>query len=275
MTIPVAEMQKGIIEASRIQLEGLALGSGAECRVVEGLAAAEILHTARQESCDLIVMGTHGRGGISRLLLGSVAEDVLRQSLCPVLAVKPPGLQNLRSEAATPAGSGAAAASLFPVILHPTDFSDLSRHAFDVACALTRRGGRVIVLHVVESVRVASEGYDEALDERLRRFLPDDPSIRVEFQLCEGDPAEEILRMASTTRCDLIAVGTHGRTGLDRLLLGSVAEAVLRRATCPALIVKPARLQPAGAAEGTARGAATVSEEGFNGDERPLGEEIP
>src|SRR5262245_38646469 len=76
MTVPIPEMQQEILEADRSKLEGLVADSGAECRVVEGAAAAEILVTARNESCDLIVMGTHGRGGVARLLVGSVAESV-------------------------------------------------------------------------------------------------------------------------------------------------------------------------------------------------------
>jgi len=65
-----------------------------------------------------------------------------------------------------------------------------------------------------------SEGYEEALYERLRTFQADDPSIRVEYRLREGDPAAEVLSEAAATGCDLIALGTHGRTGLDRLLMG-------------------------------------------------------
>jgi nucleotide-binding universal stress UspA family protein len=231
MTIPIPEMQQKILEADRKKLEDLAAGSGAECRVVEGVAAAEIVRNAREEPCDLIVMGTHGRGGVARLLLGSVAADVLHKAPCPVLAVKPPGAPNS-------GGEDAAARPLFPIILHPTDFSERSRHAFDVACALARGGGRLNVLHVVEAVHVASEGYEQALYERLRMFQTDDPSIQIEYWLREGDPATEILSDASGKECDLIALGTHGWTGLDRLLMGSVAETILRGAGCPVLVVR-------------------------------------
>jgi nucleotide-binding universal stress UspA family protein len=240
MTIPIPEMQKDIVQALRVRLGEFAAGSDAECRVVEGAPASEILRNAREEPCDLIVMGTHGRGGVARLLLGSVATDVLRLAPCPVLAVKPPAAHpphRQEEEAASPS-PGTAPRALFPLILHPTDFSERSRHAFDVACALARGGGRLIVLHIVEAVHVASEGYEQALYERLRELEPDDPSITVEYQLLEGDPATEILSEAAATGCDLIALGTHGRTGLDRLLTGSVAEAVLHAAGCMVLAVK-------------------------------------
>jgi nucleotide-binding universal stress UspA family protein len=238
MTIPVPEMQKEILEADGIKLKDLVAGSGAECRVVEGVPAAEIVRNAREEPCDLIVMGTHGRGGVARLLLGSVAADVLHKASCPVLAVKPPGARKVGGEEAAAVVPGTTAGPLFPVILHPTDFSERSRHALDVACALARGGGRLNVLHVVEAVHVASEGYEQALYERLRMFQTNDPSIQVDYWLREGDPATEVLSEAAAKECDLIALGTHGWTGVDRLLMGSVAEKVLRGAHCPVLAVR-------------------------------------
>jgi nucleotide-binding universal stress UspA family protein len=155
-----------------------------------------------------------------------------------VLAVKSPGAHAPSRDEAAAAGPGESDRPLFPVILHPTDFSTGARHAFDIACAVARGGSRLIVLHVVEAVHVASEGYEEALNERLRELQPDDPSIRAEYRLREGAPAQEILHEAAASSCDLIVVGTHGRTGLARLVTGSVAEAVLRRARCPVLAVK-------------------------------------
>ena len=244
-SFPILDM-KETLEAERIRLEGVTAGSGAECRVVEGTATDAILDFARNEPCDLIVMGTHGRGGVARLLFGSVAADVLRRSPCPVLAVKPPGSHqpHKAGEAAAAVVPGAAARPLFPIILHPTDFSERSRRAFDFACTLARGGGQVIVLHVFEMVHVASEGYEQALHERLRELEYDDPSVRVEYKLCEGDSASEIIREAATSNCDLIALGTHGRTGLDRFRAGSVAEAVLHGAGCMVLAVKvPAEVQ--------------------------------
>jgi nucleotide-binding universal stress UspA family protein len=133
-------------------------------------------------------------------------------------------------------------------ILHPTDFSDCSAFAFRLACSLARDyGARLIVLHVAEPpVTVASEGMlviPPALDldplrDRLHQLRPGDPTVPVEHCLVEGNAAPEILRVAEETRCDVIVLGTHGRTGLARLLMGSVAEQVVRRACCPVLMVK-------------------------------------
>jgi nucleotide-binding universal stress UspA family protein len=133
-------------------------------------------------------------------------------------------------------------------VLHPTDFSDLSRPAFDVACALARDyGAELIVGHVVplpppavvEGVMVEPE--DDGLDAhaaRLAEFAPDDPRVRMVRRLRRGDEAAEILKLAEEAGADLIVMGTHGRGGLSRLVMGSVAERVMRKARCPVLTVR-------------------------------------
>jgi len=126
----------------------------------------------------------------------------------------------------------------FSIILHPTDLSADSMEAFRVACGLVREGTRLIVLHVMEKSLVASNDYLATLNNRLCEFEAVHPSVTVEFQFEEGHAAEEILRVAEKVGCDLIVLGSHGRTGLKRLLTGSVAEAVLRRALCSVLVVK-------------------------------------
>lgn len=136
-------------------------------------------------------------------------------------------------------------------ILHPTDFSAYSDYAFRLACALARDyGARLVLLHVAKlPVMAYGEGvvppdpvlYREHLWERLQQVQTGDVKIPAEYRLMEGDAATEILRIADETHADLILLGTHGRTGLGRLLMGSVAEQVVRRATCPVLTVKGPR----------------------------------
>src|SRR5258708_127188 len=133
-------------------------------------------------------------------------------------------------------------------ILHPTDFSKHSQYAFGLACALARDyGARLVVLHVVTAPTVIyGEGVvppdmDELRAEAQEQLdgipLPH-AGIRAERGLEEGDAVETTLRVAQEVRADLIAMGTHGRTGILRLLMGSVAEQVLRKATCPVLTVR-------------------------------------
>jgi nucleotide-binding universal stress UspA family protein len=133
-------------------------------------------------------------------------------------------------------------------ILHPTDFSPQSGPAFQVACALARDyTARLVLLHVKLPEIVYGDGYvlppdptivRKELQGQLDRLQPPDAAIRVERLLVEGDAVQVILDTAKEVRADLIVLGTHGRTGLGRLLMGSVAEAVLRKAPCPVLTVK-------------------------------------
>ena len=141
-------------------------------------------------------------------------------------------------------------------ILHPTDFSESSRPAFELACALARDySAALVVTHVVPPTHVfapdgiavpfpAEEPYEARA--RLARVRPADGHVEVEHRLLEGDPAEMILKLAEDVNADVIVMGTHGTTGLTRLLVGSVAESVMRKAPCPVLTVRgPFRLAPA------------------------------
>jgi nucleotide-binding universal stress UspA family protein len=137
-------------------------------------------------------------------------------------------------------------------ILYPTDFSETAQHAFGVACALARDcGAGVVVLHVLPrplgeermQARHHPEDYFGPAWRSLHLMHDPDEQVRVEHRLEEGDAASMILEVADEVQAGLIVMGTHGRSGLGRLLLGSVAEQVLRNALCPVLTVK----QPVGA----------------------------
>jgi nucleotide-binding universal stress UspA family protein/quercetin dioxygenase-like cupin family protein len=134
------------------------------------------------------------------------------------------------------------------LILHPTDFSENSLPAFQAACSLARDShATLLVLHVMmPSVsplmqRPPPNPFRSAESQGSLAHLPwpqsSDPQIRVEHRMAEGDPAEEILRLCEALHCDLIVMGAHGKTGLGRFLTGSVAEVVLRKGTCPVLVV--------------------------------------
>ena len=133
-------------------------------------------------------------------------------------------------------------------IVHPTDFSDSSVAAFHLACSLARdHGSRLVLLHVLTPPTVAyteglmlppTQDIKDELWEKLDEIVPTEDSIEVERHLVEGEPAVEILRLAKDTNADLIVLGTHGRSGLSRLVMGSVAEEVVRKAPCPVLTIK-------------------------------------
>jgi nucleotide-binding universal stress UspA family protein len=139
-------------------------------------------------------------------------------------------------------------------ILHPTDFSPQSEHAFHLACSVARdHGGRLILLHVAPSPEVIMGEFgmappatndDEVLHRRLNQIQLAGPTIPVDRKVVHGDPADQILAVARASKCDLIVMGTHGRTGLGRLLMGSVAEQVMRKAPCPVLTVKSPLAEP-------------------------------
>ena len=133
-------------------------------------------------------------------------------------------------------------------ILHPTDFSVRARSAFDLACAVARDyEARLVVLHVhpprmmggeVLALITTPEEVERGLKEELEKLQPQEETTPIERVLKQGDAATEILHMAKAISSDIIVMGSHGRTGLSRLLMGSVAEAVSRKANCPVLTVK-------------------------------------
>jgi nucleotide-binding universal stress UspA family protein len=133
-------------------------------------------------------------------------------------------------------------------VLYPTDFSESSNFVFRLACTLAQDyGARLVVAHVAEPpAPIYSDGVvipladvdEEPLRAELLQLVPREPKVRVEHRLAKGDAAKEILRLAKETQADVIVMGTHGRTGLARVLMGSVAEQVVRKAPCPVVTVK-------------------------------------
>ena len=204
-------------------------------------AAEGILSYAAEQDIDLVVMGTNGRRGVRRLVMGSVAEEVVREAECPVLTIV---ARSSEEEEAVAAG--------VDWILVPVDFSDqtdsLLAHAREVALAYD---AGIDLVHVIQPVSLPTaygsapidfdpeqvqEEAHTTIENRADRLR--EAGVRVETETRIGHPAEEILRMAESTRPDLIAIATHGRTGVRRLLLGSVAEKVVRMAPVPVFTVK-------------------------------------
>jgi nucleotide-binding universal stress UspA family protein len=131
-------------------------------------------------------------------------------------------------------------------ILHPTDFSDLSSGAFHIASSLAQDyAANLIILHVYPPLPLGSDstapqrvkGFEDSLWQQLKQIKPDDATVPVDYHIIEGFAADEIVRSAQANKADLIVLGTHGRGGLRRALMGSVAEKVLRSAPCPVMTV--------------------------------------
>jgi nucleotide-binding universal stress UspA family protein len=219
-----------------------------EFDLAEGSTAVEILAKAEGIPADLLVMGTHGRSGFERLILGSVTEKVLRKAACPVLTV-PAGVPE-----AAPATPG-----LFKRILCAVDFSDCSMHALNYAMSVAQEAdARLTVMHVIElppdvprevhetmlagpqSLREYIALAEEDSRTRLKSAIPD--TVRaycaVDTVLATGKPYREILRVAEEQNADLLLIGIHGRGAIDRLLFGSTAHHLVRQASCPVLTLR-------------------------------------
>ncbi len=212
------------------------VGVPLDLHIAEGDAPAEIVRHASEVQADLLVMGTHGRGGFDRFALGSVTEKVLRKAPCPVLTL-PPGAS------VTDAGVE------YHHIVCPTDFSPSSETGVQWALSLGRMtDAMVTVLHVVETPtddegtpRTQHEPASDDVEARALRSLVTKhmhTADRVTELVAYGKPYSEILRAAGERDADLIVIGVRGRGPVDLTLFGSTTNQVVRRATCPVMTVR-------------------------------------
>lgn len=197
-----------------------------------------IINYTKDEDIDLVVMGTHGRRGVNRMLFGSVTEEVVRRAPCPVLTVR--------------TDADAVPNQSVRRVLVPVDFSDTTlsavRHAKEIALTY---GAEIDLLHVVEepfypptygvdTIEFPTADVLERVEKQLANIARED--IGYEHVMVEartGYPPSEILDYVEENEIDLVVLATHGRTGLERVLLGSVAERVLRQSPKPVFVVKP------------------------------------
>jgi nucleotide-binding universal stress UspA family protein len=200
--------------------------------VPEGDPAAEVVRRAEEWNAELVVAGSHGATGLPRMRLGSVAEEIVRLAHCPVLVTRPP------------AGSR--------IVVGGTDFSDGATPALTVAAEeAARTGGRAVFVHSVEWPLVLDTQFvgwtavdteamvaaELELRQRLEAVVAAGGLVG-EARITRGEAERALVREAVALAADLLVVGTHGRTGLSRIVLGSVAEFVVRTAPCSVLVVR-------------------------------------
>jgi nucleotide-binding universal stress UspA family protein len=221
----------------------------AEPVILYGTAAEKILDFTTEKEIDLIIMATHGRSGITRWWMGSVAEKVISEATAPVLLV--------RSKRRRTAGT---ADKLEPIhkILAPLDGSDIGEVALPYAEAISTTSRATVNLiqiisppgtveanllggpdwrKFINAMRDAGESYLKSIAERLSG-----KDIKVTYEVLTGDPADKIVEYATAKGANLIAMSTHGRTGLSRWVLGSVADKVLHGARIPILLVRSPKM---------------------------------
>jgi nucleotide-binding universal stress UspA family protein len=203
--------------------------------VVDGYADDQLPKLAREMGADLVIVGSHGRTGLKRVVLGSVAERVARLSECSVLIV--------RGE--PPTGG-------FHRIVVGTDFSVQGKVAIERAITVAARDATIRLIHTWQ-VPYAASGVDASAvalpvgdlvdvwndeGEALVQWTRQRTDLPVTFELCSGAPALALSDAAANAKADLVAVGSHGRRGLRRFVLGSVAEVTARHAPCSTLIAR-------------------------------------
>ena len=202
--------------------------------------SAIILQYANENDMDLIVMGTHGRRGLGYLFLGSVAEEVTRFAKRPVYTI--------REQKPT------KSIDKIDRILVPVDFSKYSRQALQYANELCKEyHAELELIHVIEErihpvlyATGKSSIFDIIPDikEKSSNLIKEmfdgisEEKVKFKIKIIEGFPAREILEHAVKKKIDLIVMTTHGASGLDQFLLGSVAEKIVRRSICPVFTIK-------------------------------------
>ena len=208
--------------------------------VAEGAPVSAILETAGADRVSLLCLGTHGREGVERLVLGSVAEKVLRKARCPVLTVSEPGDERAPKEA------------VFKSILCAVDFATLSLKALEYCLSLAQEsGGQLTLVNVLEwfpdeptwigspNVSDYRSQMEEQVRARLEEIVPKEARewCEVGVLVRSGKAYREILAVAGERKADLIAMGVRGRNPLDIMLFGSTTQHVVRHAECPVLTV--------------------------------------
>jgi nucleotide-binding universal stress UspA family protein len=207
-----------------------------ELVVHQGIAPDSILSFAQAQKTDVIVMGTHGRRGYDRLMLGSVTDRVMRRAPCPVLAVCKPPHDSMA------AGKERGHVHHLSRILFCTDFSENSERALNYAIsATTEYDAELTLLHVLEEVPspAKTEEAIAAATEQLDKLIPPEgrKTLKIKTAVRIGKPYRQIIQLALETQIDMVAMGVRGRGALDLAVFGSTTHRVMQLGPCPVLAV--------------------------------------
>jgi len=230
------EYARSVDQQNREQLQAAFEGFPTEILVEEGEVLPSINKAIEKNKVDLVVIGTRGRTGIGKLLLGSIAEEIVRNVTCPVLTVGPH------------ADAAPGTRAQFREILYATDLSAESARGATYAVSLAQEfGARLTLLHVVSEAHpgdlVAWADVQESSKELLRKLVPAEAQAlkKVEYFVERGDPAERILDVAHLRQVDLVVLGTQvakGIPGAATHLPMAIAHKVVARAACPVLTIR-------------------------------------
>ncbi len=208
-----------------------------ELVVQQGAAADDILSFAQAQKADVIVMGTHGRRGFDRLVLGSVTDRVMRRAPCPVLAISKPPHDSM---AADRQGHHVHHLSR---ILFCTDFSENSEHALNYAISATAEyDAELTLLHVLEEIPTpgaTQEAMATAAEQLDKLIAPDKrKTIKMKTEVRIGKAYEQIIQFAAEQQVDMVTMGVRGRGALDAAVFGSTTYRVIQLGPCPVLAVR-------------------------------------
>lgn len=240
LPLDMSQMIKAMSEDARQRLTQLAKTATrvkvpVQCIVKTGDVEDVINRTVKSERAGLVVMGTHGRRGVERWFMGSVTERLLRGTLVPLLTI---GTTKQKPQITPPA---------IRRILVTTDFSagtpDAMAYAFSIAQECQ---AEITLLHVINDTTPHVGGtYRESMlsgvREQLEKMIPDEARnwCEVKTRVETGLPLRIILKIIASDNIDLLVMNIHGKGMLDRALVGSTAERVVRGATCPVLMIPP------------------------------------
>ncbi len=226
---------KVCLDAKKSLHDEYGLNGSIESLICEGEPPDVIVNIAEAKKADLIALGTYGRKGLKRLLMGSVTSQIILNSPCDVLVVKKPCSQCSGS---------------YHSLLVPFDGSETSKKALSRACELSKvDGSEISVLYVIpryeemmdffktETIKKSLFREAEKIVEGAKRVAAG-LGVQIKAVVQEGHSGDKVVEIANTMQHDLIVVGTHGWRGVNKAIMGSTAERIIVNASCPILIVR-------------------------------------